>query len=84
MKTLIQRDMAALHVKFDKLIDILIQDRNSFIEKSENDMLENKKYEKDIEQMKPLITELDIDKLEKNMSNETFKVTFVSVFLFYI
>jgi len=69
LKNYILRDLSALHVKFDKLIDLLIKNQtNSIIEKPQNDALKSEILERDIERMKPLAIESDINDLEKNLS----------------
>lgn len=71
-KNHIHRDISALRVKFDKLIDLLIKNQNSIIyeqqsiiEKSENETLKSEILERDITQMKPLALESEINNLEK-------------------
>ncbi|XP_029677336.1 uncharacterized protein LOC115244088 [Formica exsecta] len=80
LKNYISRDISALHVKFDKLIDLLIKNQtNSVIEKSENDPLKSEILERDIEQMKSLAIESDINNLEKNLCNQEFELAFIKV-----
>ncbi|KMQ82823.1 hypothetical protein RF55_21745 [Lasius niger] len=75
----IHREISALHVKFDKLIDLLIKNQSNIIEKSENDPLKNENLERDIQQIKPLAIESDINNLEKKLCNEEFKLAFIKV-----
>lgn len=80
----IHREISALHVKFDKLIDLLIKNQSNISEKSENDPLKNENLERDIQQIKPLAIESDINNLEKKLCNEEFKLAFVSFYTFNI
>ncbi|XP_011687076.1 PREDICTED: uncharacterized protein LOC105449517 [Wasmannia auropunctata] len=78
-KVNIPMKISALHVKFDKLIDLLITNQsNNIIEKPEN-VAKSEIFEMDIKQMKPLATESDIIDLEKNLCNQEFEMAFVKV-----
>lgn len=79
LKTKILREISPIHVKFDKLIDLLIKNQNMIIEKPQNNAINNEiLFEEDIKQMKPLAIESDINNLEKNLCNQEFESAFVS------
>lgn len=80
----ILREISALHVKFDKLIDVLIKNQTTnMFEKSQHDISQSEIFEKDIIQMKPLATESDINNLEINLCNQEFELAFVSSSIYY-
>lgn len=66
LKNHILREISALHVKFDKLIDLLIANQITNIRDHEKhaETLKSKILEKDIKEMKPLAKESDINNLE--------------------
>ncbi|KAL0130396.1 hypothetical protein PUN28_002218 [Cardiocondyla obscurior] len=78
LKSFIIKDMAELHVKFDKLIDILIKNQSNNNEKLDNNVLKNN-FEKDMKNMKPLRAESDINNLEQNLRNQDYESAFINV-----
>lgn len=73
------RDLAAMHVKFDNLVDILIKDRSSATSQEAN--VPDNNLELDIKKMIPITSEAEMINLEKNLRNEEFEKAFVSFLL---
>lgn len=81
---IIMRDLAAMHVKFDNLVDILIKNRSSTTSQEAN--VPDNNLELDIKKMIPITSEaemINLGTLEKNLRNEEFEKAFVS-FLFSV
>lgn len=76
---IIMRDLAAMHVKFDNLVDILIKDRSSATSQEAN--VPDNNLELDIKKMIPITSEAEMINLEKNLRNEEFEKAFVSFLL---
>lgn len=76
---IIMRDLAAMHVKFDNLVDILIKDRSSATSQEAN--VPDNNLELDIKKMVPITSEAEMINLEKNLRNKEFEKAFISFLL---